>query len=181
LSVFKPGVTGTVAGTPDAKSSNVLVQWSIFGQDRVYPGRIKHFLRVETSIPTCSPDIVALGKRATVGTHPDELKEIVRARDRMASERRRTVHILAVIQWYRNVQLRSSTGPVAPTPVVLTRPDLLEDLWKDRFQDEEHSIVPVAAIIGGFIQYPHTGNSPNAARQFRLIHIPRRMYHDGYG
>ena len=92
---------------------------------------------------------MALGKRATVGTHPDELKEIVRARDRMASERRRTVHILAVIQWYRNVQLRSSTGPVAPTPVVLTRPDLLEDLWwKDRFQDEKHSIVPVIALIG---------------------------------
>jgi hypothetical protein len=165
-----------------AKSSNVLVQWSIFGQDRVYPGRIKHFLQVETTIPTCSLDIMALGKRPTVGATYEEKNAIVCARDRMASERMQTVHTLAVIQWYKNVQLRSATGPVAPTPVILTRPDLLEDLWwKNRFYGEEHSVVPVAAIIGGFIQYPHTGESSSAAQQFRLIHIPRRMYHDSYG
>jgi hypothetical protein len=45
-----------------AKTSNVLVQWSIFGQDRVYPERIKRFIQVETSIPLCSAATVELAK-----------------------------------------------------------------------------------------------------------------------
>ena len=134
-----------------AKTSNVLVQWSIFAQDRVYPGRIKRFIQVETSIPLCSAATVELAKRSTCNVTQQELTRIGCARDRMAQHRKRTVHTLAVIQWYKNVKLVSGTGPVAATLVVLTRPDLSEDVWwKDRFQDDGH----VAAIISGFIQYP---------------------------
>ncbi len=165
-----------VADSRYAQSSNVLVQWTIFNQDRVYPGQVQEFVQVESSIPVCSVETASLAARPTAGIIDQaELKNIQHARDAMAQQRQYTVHTMAKIKWYKASSLKSKSGTVSATPVVLARPDLSEDVWwRDKFQDEglAYAMVPVIAIIGGFVQYPIIGDS----RKFRLIQLPRRIF-----
>jgi hypothetical protein len=156
------------------KASNVLVQWTVHDKDRVYPGQIQNFIQVESTVPSCSAETAALAMLPTA--HLDDTKQVVaiqEARDEMARERVRTRHTFAVVKWYKSAVLRSAPGPLEATPIILTRSDLSEDVWwRDRFQDEQFSVVPVAAILGGFIQYP----IPDKPAQFRLIQLPRRLF-----
>jgi hypothetical protein len=165
-----------VAMSRYVQSSNVLVQWTMFNQDRVYPGQVQAFVQVESSIPMCSVATANLAGRPTTGiTDQAEVMRIQRARDAMAQQRQYSIHNMAVMKWYKCSSARSATGSVSATPVVLTRPDLSEDVWwREQFQDEGpvYSMVPVVAIIGGFVQYPVTGDS----RKFRLVQIPRRVF-----
>lgn len=157
-----------------SKSSNVLVQWTVHDKDRVFPGQIQNFIQIEATVPSCSQATATLAAQP-IATLSDfkQIAEIQQARDAMARDRVRSLHTFAVIKWYKNAVLRSVSGPVEPTPIILTRPDLSDDVWwRERFQDEGYSVVPVAAIVGGFVQYP----IPDKADQFRLIQLPRRLF-----
>ena len=150
------------------------MQWTVHDKDRVFPGQIQNFIQVEATVPSCSQETATLAAQP-IATLSDskQIAEIQQARDAMARDRVRSLHVFAVVKWYKNAVLRSTSGPVEPTPIILTRPDLSDDVWwRERFQDEGYSVVPVAAIVGGFVQYP----IPDKADQFRLIQLPRRLF-----
>lgn len=127
---------------------------------------------------TCDPALVLLHSQSVWGKSAEEAKRIMSARDAVRSNRRTTVHRFAAIRWYKPAAQRtSSAGPLIAAPVLLTRPDLIQDIWwRDQYQDADSKFVPLAAIIGGFIQYPLPRQIDPSGSKFRLIQIPRRVF-----
>ena len=99
----------------------------------------------------------------------------------MARNRVTCVHTMAEIRWYKTANKRvSQTGPLEETPIQLVSQDISRDVWwKDQFLDWEYRMVPVAAIVGGFIQYPLPASVDPSSSKFRIIQIPRRVFSGG--